>query len=396
VPALADASGPASAPRGDAPGAREIAVAALALAATMTIAFLLVPHGYAYEHTWEYERMIAGQPAAAPFAHRLLVPWLLSLVPLAPRTAFLITTFAATLATLVALYLLFRGRGIAPRPAMVAAQLAAFSYPIALYLGFWGMVDPVANLFSVLILLGMVVDRVALVGTALLLGTFTKETTAVFAPAVAWWLWRRPGGNAMPVTAVVLAALPVAVYLTVRAGVTTVPGRWDLRGWDDLVRFWTTLWAMKTAESGPLPWLAGVVVRAFGFFWVMAALGLGDPRAWRGMFAWLLIASLALCAVATDWARMLGLAFPLVFLAVAAFLDRIERGTRALPWLVTLLALAAAQCWITLAPFGTMSPALARWHVPLTIACVLAGSAVAIAAWRSSQSRTGLVSTSAA
>lgn len=379
--ALAAATGPPPAPLArEAPGAGEIALAALSLAATMTLAFLLVPHGYAYEHTWQYERMIAGQPAAAPFAHRLLVPWLLSLVPLAPRASFLITTFAATLATLVALHLLFRSRGIARRPALLTAQLAAFSYPIALYLGFWGMVDPVANLFSVLILLGMAYDRVALVGISLLLGTFTKETTAAFAPAVAWWLWRRPGGNAMPVTAVVLAALPVAVYLAVRAAVPTVSGRWDLRGWDDLVRFWTTLWAMKSAESGPLVWLAGVVVRSFGFFWVTAALGLGDPRAWRGMFAWLLVASLALCAVATDWARMLGLAFPMVFLATAAFLDRIERGPRALIWFAALLALAALQCWITLAPFGTMGPWIARWHVPLTIACVLAGTAAALAA----------------
>lgn len=381
MPALTAAAGSAPAPlERESPGAREVVLAALALAATMTIAFLLVPHGYAYEHTWEYERMIAGQPAAAPFAHRLLVPWLLSLVPLAPRTSFLIATLAATLGTLCALYLLFRARGIAPRPALVAAQLAGFSYPIALYLGFWGMVDPVANLFSVLILLGMAYERVVLVGVALLLGTFTKETTAMFAPPVAWWLWRRPGGNAMPVTAVVLAALPVAVYFTVRAGVPTVPGRWDLRGWDDLVRFWNTLWAMKSAESGPLPWLAGVLVRAFGFFWVTAALGLADPRAWRGMLAWLLLASLALCAVATDWARMLGLAFPLVFLASAAFLDRIERRPRALLWFGALLVIGAAQCWITLAPFGTMSPSLARWHVPLTIACVLAGSAVALAA----------------
>jgi hypothetical protein len=387
VPALTAATGPAPAPLDrEAPGARETVLAALALAATMTIAFLLVPHGYAYEHTWEYERMIAGQPAAAPFAHRLLVPWLLSLAPLPPRASFLVSTLAATLATLIALYLLCRARGIAPRPALVAAQLAAFSYPIALYLGFWGMVDPVASLFTVLILLGMVRDRVALVGVSLLLGTFTKETTAVFAPAVAWWLWRRPGGTAMPVTAAVLAALPIALYFAVRASVPTVPGRWDLRGWDDLVRFWTTLWAMKSAEGGPAVWLAGVVVRAYGFFWVTAALGLGDPRAWRGMLAWLLLASLALCAVATDWARMLGLAFPAVFLATAAFLDRIERRPRALTWFVALLALAAAQCWTTLAPFGTMGPVLARWHVPLTIACVLGGSAVALVAWRAGSS----------
>jgi hypothetical protein len=227
-------------------------------------------------------------------------------------------------------------------------------------------------------------DRTSLAVIALALGTLTKETTLALAPLAAWWWWRR-GDAAAPrlARAAALLIVPAALFLTVRRTVHAVPGPWDVRGIGDLVHFWRTLWAQKAGTMGWPVWFAGVFLRSYGFFWVTAAIGFALERSWRGVALYLLLASVALCAVATDWARMLGFGFAGVFLPTAGFLDRLDRDGRGVPWLVALLTLAAVQCWLALAPFVPMSPWLARVHPAATLAVFVAGAAVALAARRS-------------
>src|SRR6185503_19149119 len=139
-------------------------------------------------------------------------------------------------------------------------------------------------------------------------------------------------------------------------------------------------------------WFAGVLLRSYGFFWITALLGWRETRAWRGVVLYLLLASVALCAAATDWARMLGFGFVGVFLPTAVFLDDVDRGGRGLAWLALLLTIAIVQCWLTLAPFVPMSPLLTRIHPLATLACVAAGAAAAIGARWTSIQRPGRIS----
>lgn len=364
------------------------------LAATIALAFALVPHGYAYEHTWEYERMIAGAPsdASAPFAWRVLVPMALKLVPLPPRTAFLISTLASTLLTVLVLFAFLRACGVASRAAVVAAQLAVLSYPVALYLGFWGMVDPVSNLFVVLVLLAMARDRWPLAVAAMTLGALTKESTLALGPLVAWWWWRKPEPLGVRLARLAALLVPLGSYLVVHTLVQPVPGKWDLRGWNDLVHFWRTLWMQKAGTMGWPRWFAGVLVRSYGFLWIAALLGWAWTGRWRGVALYLVLASVALCAVATDWARMLGFGFVGVVLPVAVFLDRVDRDGRGLSWLALLLVIATVRCWLTLAPFGSMNPALTRFHPVLSLAWFTLGATAVIAARWTRIQRPGRIS----
>ncbi|MEW6746059.1 MAG: hypothetical protein AB1486_25240 [Planctomycetota bacterium] len=368
-----------------APARRELAVATLLSVATIAVAFAIGPRGYAYEHTWEYVKMIEGSPsdAAAPFAYRILVPIVLQQIPLPPKLGFFLISGLATLATIVGLFALFRSLGLGFRASLITSQLAGFSYPVSLYLAYWGMVDPAAHAFTVLALLGLARRRWTLASAALCLGVVTKEAVLLLVPLLGVNLWKRgEKGTGARLVQGLLVLLPVAAFAGLRAAVHPMPGPWELRDWHDLMRLWQ-LTAQDVRTMGPHVLLAGVVLRSYGFTWIMALFGFRQQTVWRGTSVYLLLTGVVLCAVGADLSRMLGFGFVGILIPTAVFLEHLgsRRGTT--QYLVPLVVLSILQCGITLAGLNMgMSAASIRLHRIATIACALAGTLTVVIAHR--------------
>lgn len=383
---------PAVGPRAAAPGgvAREILPATLTALVTMLVAFAIGPRGYSYTHTAEFIRMIHGTPsdAVAPICYRVLVPTLMKFIPLEPRAAFLLLTGLSTLLTLLAAFVLLRQLGYARRPALLAMSFLGFSYPVALYLAYWGMADPAANFLEVLALVGLAGRRPLLTTAALGLGCLAKESNLLLLPLCAWWFrdlarqgWRERlqfGG---------LVLVPLVVTALLRLLIHGAPGLalGYAAGWSDYPRLWG-VWAANIRQTGLLRFLAAVFLRSYGFTWILAALGFPSQRTWRGVCLYLLACGVALCFVGADRSRMLGFAFMGLLIPTAAFLQRLmSRGLTTWP-LLLLTALTVTQCAITLAgvPLGARAsdPSLVRWHALATLGNFLAGTGVALLGWR--------------
>jgi hypothetical protein len=356
------------------------------------VAFWIGPRGYAYAHTSEFIKMIQGSPsdAIAPMAHRVLVPFLLKIIPLEPKSGFLLVTCVATLLTMLGMFVLLRELKISFRPSLLATQFAGFSYPIALYLAYWGMVDPVANFFEVLLLLGLVWRRCVLASMAICLGCLTKESNLLLLPLFAWWFREASQwGWSSRIRYVLLLLAPVVVTVLLRllihAQVDTTMGY--ARGWGDFPRLWK-IWAENIRSMGVLVFLAAVFLRSYGFNWITAALGFRHQREWKGVCVYVLLAGVALCVVGADRSRMLGFGFMGIFIPTAFFLEHLETRRHAASYLVTLTALTVLQCAITLAailPIGVRPwpPPLARLHQIATVGCFLAGALTAVSGYRS-------------
>lgn len=377
--------------------AREFVPATLVALITMLVAFGIGPRGYSYTHTAEFIRMIRGTPsdAVAPICYRVLVPALLKFVPLEPRAAFLLLTGLSTLLTLLGAFLLLRQLGYARRPALLAMSFLGFSYPVALYLAYWGMADPAANFLEVLALLGMAGRRPLLTAAALGLGCLAKESNLLLLPLCAWWfrdLARQGWRERLQLGALVL--LPLAVTALLRHFIHGAPGLalGYAAGWGDYPRLWG-VWAANIRQTGLLKFLAAVFLRSYGFTWILAALGFRFQREWRGVCLYLLACGVALCFVGADRSRMLGFAFMGLVIPTTAFLQRLEsRGPATWP-LPLLTILTVTQCAITLAgvPLGARAsdPSLVRWHALATLGNFLAGTAVALLAWRATRRHAG-------
>jgi hypothetical protein len=109
---------------------------------------------------------------------------------------------------------------------------------------------------------------------------------------------------------------------------------------------------------GLVPRLGREFLRSYGFFWVWALLSFKNlTSAWRFRCVYLIGASLCLCFVATDWSRMLGFAFPGIFIPVARLVDvqLLKRPTWLRTRLVILVLLAAAQCHVGLFAYEALS-----------------------------------------
>jgi len=166
---------------------------------------------------------VVGTPAGptqGPWTRRVLTPWLASLLPFDPITSFRVLGLASNWASLVLVYAIARGAGLAPRIA-VLAQL--------LYSGvFWtlkfswyspGYIDSQTQLFLLAALALVGAGRWLWLGPVLALGVLQKESAlAMVVVAVFEFLRRtRPRSLAAAAPLAAMVGFPVAALWAVAA-----------------------------------------------------------------------------------------------------------------------------------------------------------------------------------
>lgn len=346
----------ASIPERESP--RRLLVVAVWLAAALLAAFLVGPRAFSAGDTHRYVAMVAGETVPAPFAYRVLVPGIVRALPVGIETGFLITTALFSFLTLFVFHRLLRRIGAGEPAALITTAALAFAYPIAFYLGRWGLIEPAANLALVLALYCFFNDRPGWMALTVFVGVTAKESVLLLLPLLLWAVWRRGRPPVARLGYSALAVVPPLLLLAfLRARIPVEPSVYDVAGPDDLRALWAFILDYNLTGYGFIPRLGREFLRSYGFFWAFAALGwrFVPSRATQMVCLYLVAVSAGLCVVATDWSRMLAFGFPGVFIP-AAFL--VERGlTRAngRAAAAALLLLSAAQGYIALLSYEEMS-----------------------------------------
>jgi hypothetical protein len=160
----------------------------------------------------------------SPWTRRVLTPWLASLLPFEPMTSFRILGFASNWASLVLVYAIARGAGLAAR----SAELAQLFYAGV----FWtlkfswyspGYIDFQTQLFLLASLAMIGAGRWLWLGPVLALGVLQKESAlAMVVVAVFEFVRRgRPKSLAAATPLFLIVGFPLAAVLVLRA---MVPG----------------------------------------------------------------------------------------------------------------------------------------------------------------------------
>ena len=324
----------------------------------MGCAFALGLKMFRANDTAQYIQMLSGG-GQAPWAYRILAVGIVKLLPFSVEINFFLLTWFSTLGTLLASYALFRAFGISIVPAIVTLFCLSVSFPLAFYLGTWGLIDPLANLFFVLGLYCIHERRYARAAVVIAVGVLAKETLLILLPL--FWLRRirerapRAEWARDALSVAVVSALPLASFVLLRLLVHPVPGTLDIRNYDDLVRLWQVIWSYNTEGWGIVIRVGRELLRSYGLFWVTAFFGLLLQRKWRVECLYLIAAGFLLCTVAVDWSRMLATTFPGVFIPVAVFFEGIWRSNRQRTGVVVFLVTAAiVQCYLSLQAYASL------------------------------------------
>lgn len=137
----------------------------------------------------EYFRSGATGPGLrAPFAQRILAPWLASRLPFEPMTSLNIVNLAALLAAMVLLDLSLGATGATNRGRWLGVGLFVFSFA-TFYYGTIGFVDPVLIGWLAAAQFCLVSNRYAWLMLILFLGGMTRETMLIFVPVLAVDVW---------------------------------------------------------------------------------------------------------------------------------------------------------------------------------------------------------------
>ncbi len=133
--------------------------------------------------TYEYVAMIEGKGATAPFKHRLLVPFLASLLPLPPLEALRAITWASLLIGYTVLFVFLRRLQI-PTTAAVIAMLAVFASTRNLLLIQNPFITDAFSLMTLTLMLSsLAADRPGRFGVFAVLGVMAREDCLFAAPA---------------------------------------------------------------------------------------------------------------------------------------------------------------------------------------------------------------------
>ena len=156
-----------------------------------------------------------------PFAHRLLGPYLVGLLPVPDPLGFRLLTTAGLVALTLLLYRLLVRLGLAPSTAFVTSSLLPFNPYVFGFPAFnpFQLGDVAAMALVVLAFLALLDRRWGLYALALALGAATREPALLAIPAAAVFLWER-GTLRTDLGPWLLASLPaVATFLLLRAAI---------------------------------------------------------------------------------------------------------------------------------------------------------------------------------
>jgi len=314
----------------------------------LVLVFAMWPESFtAKDQVDVYLDMAAGKKVTTPFAYRVLVPGIVGLLPLPPMQGYFVVTFLATFGTLGFLYRLFREVGISHGSSVITVVLAGFSYPLAFYLGRWWRIDPMANLLFVIAFLLIVRKKLYLASVIIAVGVLAKETMMILVP-ILFVSALRPNGEKILnkwLRAGLFCIPSVLILLSLRMAIPPSEGIFNIQGPMDYLELLQMIWTYNVDNLGFLARISRELLRSFGFFWSMALLGI-SMRNSAGKEAtlyslYLIAAGFALCLIASDWSRMLGTAFPGVFILVSCFVEGMKRShaPKWMLWAIVILGM---------------------------------------------------------
>jgi hypothetical protein len=281
-----------------------------------------------------YERMAThpGGPHTFPYAYRVVVPWLVHVMPFSHATSFTLLALLSLAVTGAVLFVILRMFEI---PAWLAAVLMVglvLSPPALVVLLRNGRnVDPESLLvLTVGILFILRRQKVALAIT-LLIGVGVRESTLFLIP-FAYVVWaQRPFDRDALKDVIYVAAVPALLYLFMRTSI-------DAKGKEWPGTLLSARWhVIKEALRGNGWWVEGRrLAYTFGPLWLVAPLAL-----WTLKFArqGLVIVALSIVAMtfALDWGRVIFLAAPVVYVSAAWVVK--DRRRLAIAMVATLLVM---------------------------------------------------------
>lgn len=307
---------------------------------------------YQSRDTNNYFRMVTEGPGSvnAPFAYRIGAPALVSILTQNAELGFFILSTLMSVISIVAFYFLLIALQISPQNALWAAVYYALSYPITMYIGAFGRVDPLANAILIVVLLCIARQRLTLALLTLTIGVTVRETGLLLVPIV--WLNlildRRRSSFLHLFMYFALSLLPFVVYALILFLVT--PAGSELASGGII-----TLMTRTLAEKGNIitsflhsMWLT------YGFFtpiFLVSYIGCFPRNRWFTYSVYLFIVGFSLCLIASDWERMLATGAPGLFIALAYVLA----SRTAQRWKVLWLVLTIVQLLLVFSVFSALS-----------------------------------------
>lgn len=262
-----------------------------------------------------YELM-AQEPFAEhsfPFAFRLLVPTLAYLSPAGNGFDFSVLAWVSSAACGTVAYVLMRRFGVLPWLAgALALCLVLCPQLLVVSLRQGHNVDPETLLVMLAGGLAVADRRPLALGVIVFLGVMVRESALFLVPfAYAYWA-ARPIDRGAAVQ-VLGAALPAAVFYAFLRGVIPTVGGYDpgLEGRFGVIE--------QVLGGSPLTELRRIAI-AFGPLWLAAPFALRDLRYARAGLV-LIACSLVSFTFAADWARVLVLAAPVIYVAAGHVLS---------------------------------------------------------------------------
>lgn len=261
-----------------------------------------------------YLRMAAhpGAPHAFPYAYRIAVPWLVHILPFSHLVSFTILGWLSAAAAGAALFVLLEEFDAPPLLALALVLGFVLSPVLLVVLPRHGQsIDPEETLVMVLGCLFIVRRQRAALAITLLIGAGVKETSLFLIPlAYAVWAERPLDREAVRDVALV-AALPAAAYLALRASVDAV-------GSSYASGFSGSFLHVRLKILGAA--LSGLQLRrlayTYGPLWLVAPFALRDLSFARRGLALIALCLLAM-TVTFDSPRIVFLAAPVFYVAAA-------------------------------------------------------------------------------
>jgi hypothetical protein len=284
-----------------------------------------------------YEAMARhpGGPHNFPYAYRVVVPWIVHVLPFSHVTSFTITGLLAIGIAAAALYELLRDFRVPGRLSTGLVVGFALSPTLSVVIvRHFRSIDPASVLVMVLGCLFIVRRQRLALWATLVIGTGVRESTVFLIPfAYAVWAQRPIDRDALRDVALT-CIVPLAVYVLLRASIDAV-GKQYIPGYSGpFLR--ARLDFIKSAFQGNTPHLElRRLAIAYGPVWLAAPFALR-----RSSFARRGLVLVALCVAsmtyAYDWGRIIFLAAPVFFVAAGVVL--IGRRRLAIATVVALLA----------------------------------------------------------
>lgn len=251
------------------------------------------------------------EPHTFPFAHRVLVPTLVHLLPFDHTFSFSALAWLATVACGGVVYVLLLRFGVDKRLAAalgICLALCPTLFVASLREG--RNVDPQSVLVMLAGALAIVDRRPVVFGAIVLVGAFVREA-ALFLIPFAYAVWAQRLWDPDVLRRVVAATTPaVLAYAALRL---TVPSlhREQVLGYGSVIG--GRLEVLEAILDQPFT-PARRLVLAYGPLWIVAPFALGAlPFARRGLV--LLAACVVAMTFALDWGRIILLAAPVFFVA---------------------------------------------------------------------------------